>query len=249
MDKEIYISDLVNRRPGYTFNETIIGDFTKVTFLDESLVEIASAKKMSVVDAYRSIRNDVLEGENLPFLVSTKDRDALANLNEPTFIFNTTNLRNESYHNKKWDSSAGPGRMQPVAFGHMNEENESGTIVSDGWITAVKHASDANGIITFLDHDIADRLAIGIAGTGEYVVNFSCTFTQTDSATVTAMVYINGAKTNIKDTHNGDPISITDLFREDHITLSAGDYLDLRFSTPSGDITIYHTELFIQRIT
>lgn len=249
MNKDIYICDLINRYPGHTFTETVINDFTKVTFLDEELVEIASAKKMNVVDAYRSIRNHMLEGENLPFLVSTTDRDKFQDLMEATFIFNITNLRNESYHNKKWASSAGPGLMNPVAFGHMNEENESGTIVSDGWITGKLHASDANGIITFLDHAIADRLVIGIAGTGEYTVNFSSTFIQSGNVPVTATVFINGTKTNIKDSHKGDPILLSDLSHQDHVSLSAGDYLDLRFSTPNGEITIYHTELFIQRIT
>lgn len=246
MNKDIYISDLIN---SHTFTENVINDFTKVAFFDESLVEIASAKKMSVVDAYRSIRNDVLEGENLPFLASTTDRDALTNPNEPTFIFNITNLRNESYHNEKWNSSAGPGLMKPVAFGHMNEENELGTIVSDGWTTGKLHASDANGIITFLDHAIADRLVIGIAGAGEYIVNFSCAFTQTGNIPVMATVFINGDKTNIKDSHKGDPVLLSDLSHQDHATLSAGDYLDLRFSASNGSITIYHTELFIQRIT
>lgn len=63
--KDLYVEDLKNRFSGYTFTETNIGDMFKVDFKDGSSNVIASSTKNSLEDAYKSVRNDVLDGNGV----------------------------------------------------------------------------------------------------------------------------------------------------------------------------------------
>jgi len=57
---EQYRDDLLNRYPGYSFVETVIDSMTQVEFQDGGLTTIATATQLALLDAYRSIRQDLV---------------------------------------------------------------------------------------------------------------------------------------------------------------------------------------------
>ena len=62
--KDLYSDDLKNRFSGYTFTETAVNDMFKVEFKNGSTV-VAAAKKNNLDDAYKSIRNSILDGNGV----------------------------------------------------------------------------------------------------------------------------------------------------------------------------------------
>ena len=98
MDKNIYINDLKARYSGYTFTETTVGSTTKVEFKNGSVVSYKAT--LDIVDAYRSIRSAMLEGENPLFLSTTTQRNALTmtDLDKGVQILNTTTGTVQTYN-------------------------------------------------------------------------------------------------------------------------------------------------------
>jgi len=166
MNKDIYINDLKHRFPGYSFTETPKGDLVTVAFLDDQQIEQAAATNESLMDAYRTIRRSMLEGEDPVFLSSTSERNKLNDVIEGIIIYNTNKRRNESFGNAKWENSAGPGMMTDVAYGEMYQDINFGTAIPNIgqkrgiWTSAQLGNLDKNGIVTF----DRPRLIIGEGG-------------------------------------------------------------------------------------
>ena len=57
---EQYRDDLLNRYVSHSFVETTVGSMTQVEFKDGGSATIAEATKLDLVDAYRSIRQDLV---------------------------------------------------------------------------------------------------------------------------------------------------------------------------------------------
>jgi len=106
-DKNIYINDLIHRFPGHTFTEVVVGDLTKVTLKDPGSVTIAEQMHLSVLDAYRSIREDLLKAETPSFISTTSQRDALVAVDRGTEILNITVLQNQIFTGSIWLSVGG----------------------------------------------------------------------------------------------------------------------------------------------
>ncbi len=102
-DKALYINDLLNREPTFTFTETVVGDKTKVQFKDGATV-IHEAFQPDIIDAYRLIRADFLGAEIPIFLSTTAERDALTTVTVFTAIHNLTVGRNEVFNGSEWVS-------------------------------------------------------------------------------------------------------------------------------------------------
>lgn len=250
MNKEIYANDILHRQLGFNFTETVINDFTLVRLLNLSGNEVANAKKMFAVDAYRAIRLDLLDGETPPFLSTTDERDVLSDIEAATFIYNQSNKRNETFNDSKWAGAAGESIMHATAYGSMASEDTAGTTVVRGWVTAVPGMLDRNGIVTFLNMRAADRLVIGAEGSGDYKVNFGASFTHSENGVVAAVIWKNGDRTTMRDRHKGNATEAADLGYSGQVSLLAGDYLDLRFrAVDDGVIKIFRAEMNIQRIS
>lgn len=106
-DKNIYINDLIHRFPSHTFTELVVDDLTKVTFKDAGSVTIAEQINLSVLDAYRSIRLDLLQAENPSFVSTTIERDALVDIDRGAEILNITVLQNQIFDGSIWLSVGG----------------------------------------------------------------------------------------------------------------------------------------------
>jgi len=106
-NKNLYINDLIHRYPNHTFTETTIGSLTKVQFKTTSSVIISKAKNIAVIDAYRSIRLDLLGAEVPLFLSTTIERDALTSIDIGTTIYNITTNEDETYNGTSWVAAGG----------------------------------------------------------------------------------------------------------------------------------------------
>jgi len=250
MDKDIYANDLLHRFPGYSFTETVIGDLVTVAFLNVQEVELAAARTELTVDAYRTIRRDVLGGEIPVFLSSTSERNLLSNLSKGVVIFNTNKQRIEAFDGSDWLSSSGPGMMTDVAYGEMWQDDSAGTTIPQTgvWTGASPGLRDENEIISIS----SSQLIVGEDGTGDYAVSFNANFTSDAGSNCTAHLRINGFDTTkIKDEHPGDSSELGDLSASGIMKLIEDDYLELHFeSEDSGDtIKVYQVNLNIRRIS
>lgn len=105
--KDLYINDLLNRFSGYSFTESTTGSLSTVSFLDGSSTEVSAATARELIDAYRAIRLDILNGESPIFLSSTTERDALTNVDAGATIYNTDVDEDETYNGTSWVSAGG----------------------------------------------------------------------------------------------------------------------------------------------
>ena len=79
--EQMYINDLLNRYSGHTFTETTVGDLIKVELKNASSDIVSEATKMTKLDAYRVIRNDMLEGNGILHRSTGVQRTALTTTN------------------------------------------------------------------------------------------------------------------------------------------------------------------------
>ena len=107
MDKNLYVNDLIHRYPNHTFTETVVGSRTQVEFKDSESVVIGESIKMVVLDAYRSIRLDLLIAQNPEYVCTTIERDALVSINMGTEIYNITESQNQVYSGSGWVAAGG----------------------------------------------------------------------------------------------------------------------------------------------
>ena len=142
MDKNLYINDLIHRYSDHTFTETLVEDMTKVEFKNASSVVISEAITLVVIDAYRLIRNDVLNGEDPNFLTNTAQKNALTGIDRGTTVFDITLARSDCFNTSAWNSSAGIGVMSPSAYGNMFEDSATGSAMNPTtkeWIRNLRH--------------------------------------------------------------------------------------------------------------
>lgn len=254
-DHNIYVNDLLTRKSGYSFAESTIGSIITVTFTDGSSVTQAKATGLTLIDAYRKIRLDVLDGESPPFVSTTTQRDALTSVDTGTLIYNLITGRFEAYTGSAWVNSSGSGTMDPIAFGEMVEDNSSGSSINTTtklWSTASVGLLDSNGIITFSDNSTGDKLVVGTGGAGTYQINFSCTFTNAGGNIVSGGIHNNGAEVGkLEDSHSGDSSEKRDLRGQGFLTLAAGDEITMHVvsETASDVVTVYHSHVTISRMT
>lgn len=253
--KSLYINDLIHRFPSHTFTETTVGSMTKVEFKNASSVLIGVATKLSVVDACRLIRDDLLDAESPEFLSTTVERDALTSVDKGTTILNVTTGRNEVYSGSSWESAAGAGVAGKIAFGSMYEDSASGSAMdstSKRWVTATQGAVDSNGIVTFSDDSTGDRLVVGTGGAGSYVVSFSCSFTNSGNNDTVAAVHVNDVENvQVKDDADGSSTQHRHLIASGIIVLADNDYISLHLvsSVPANIVAVHNCHLTMHRIS
>jgi hypothetical protein len=101
---EQYRDDLLNRFASHSFTETPVGSMTLVEFFDSVPTLVASSQKLTLVDAYRSIREDLVGlRSEIMITVSEVQRDAWTGtpaLGEGP-IYNETNTA-ELYDGVAW---------------------------------------------------------------------------------------------------------------------------------------------------
>ncbi len=103
MNKDIYENDLLHRFSGYSFVETTVGSMTLVEFQDGGSATVAESKTLVVVDAYRNIRLQMLEGEAVSTFISTSaERDALTDVDNGTIILNDDTYGMECVDDDTW---------------------------------------------------------------------------------------------------------------------------------------------------
>ncbi len=108
MNKDIYVNDLLHRFSGYSFVETTIQSMTKVEFQDGGSSTVAESINLVLVDAYRNIREQMLEGFDVPCFISTPaERDALTGVDDGTIILNNATYAMECIDDDIWYPAAG----------------------------------------------------------------------------------------------------------------------------------------------
>ncbi|MCP4984842.1 MAG: hypothetical protein GY928_01895 [Colwellia sp.] len=140
-----------------------------------------------------------------------------------------------------------------MAYGSMYENNGSGSTISNtssfkGWVTATAGQTDVNGFVAFESNATADRLNIN--QDGDYYVTFSTSFTNDGGNVTTASVFIDGVETDLSSSRQGDSGEIRTMGNSFILSLSSGEYIDLRFeSTSSDDVDIYQTSVSAIRVS
>ncbi len=243
-DKNLYINDLIHRFPAHTFTETAEGDLTRVDFLDGGMAVVASAKTLDVVDAYRQIRADVLDGSEPLFLQTAAERDALTNIDAGTATLTDDVL--ETDPGTGFESVA-----LTAAYGEMFEDTPAGTALStstDLWETATAGTLDGNGIVTFA----SNQLVVGAGGDGDYMVSFYANAANSGGSLTTATIRQNSvAVTGIKDSHTGDSAKSEDITSSGILSLVENDTIELHIVASVGVdvITVFQVNVNIHRIS
>lgn len=98
--KELCRDDLIGRNSGHTFTETVTGDMVLVEFKNSSGTMIARANKMSLDEAYDSIREQMGLFDELPVLTTAEL--ALITPSEGTVVINGTTTALSFYLRGSW---------------------------------------------------------------------------------------------------------------------------------------------------
>ena len=103
MPKKLVRTDIENRFPGHTVTETNVGSITTFTLKDGGGVIVARASANRAISAVTKLRRQLLNNEEqVAFLLTTAQRDALLNPQEGTIIFNTTTKVFNVFENSIW---------------------------------------------------------------------------------------------------------------------------------------------------
>ena len=256
MSKDLYIADLQNRFPGHTFVETMNESAVEVEFLDAALEVITHGIAQAegvVVNAYRQIRRQMLQGANPLFMVTTAERDALAGVAIGTIIDNMTTGGIEVWGGSSWGNPAGRGAMKLPAYGEMYQDNDSGeTIPNSGiWSGGIVGLLDSNTIVTF-NSSQTSQLLLGTDGAGDYAVSFSSNFTNSGGKSTLGCLRISGVnEPRIRDTHAGDSAEQRDLSSAGILNLKAGDTVEYYLESEENVdvIKVYQVNVNIRRIS
>jgi len=130
VDKNLYANDLIHRYASHTFTETVVGSQTKVEFKNSGSVLIRSSTKLAVIDAYHTIRIDLLGSEDPTFLTTTTQRDALTSVDRGTLIHNITVGRDEVYNGTSWQNVARRS-VAPTITASTTQTQGNGLITKD----------------------------------------------------------------------------------------------------------------------
>ena len=248
--KELNRDDLLNRNPGFTFDETIIDSETLVEFLDLGLDIVTSYQNQSVDVCYKKIREKEVGDDTILHWLTTAERDALTSTVEFQKIYNITNKQTEVYNGSFW---------QPIgslrAFGSMFEDNATGSAIANtgtyqGWVTATVGQVDNLGLVTFVNNATADRLTIGAGGEGRYFVAFNASFTGTSGQVTTGAIHLNNVEQgNIKASSLGSTNNPEMLMASNYLNLSETDFIDLRFeSTLNITVDVFNVSVAVFRV-
>ncbi len=159
MDKAIYANDLIHRFASHTFTEAIVGSLTKVTFKDGISATIRERSKLDVIDAYKAIRKDLLDGESPLFLSTTTQRDALTSVDTGTMIDNVTVGRTEIFNGSDWKSAA---RRSSVTGITASTTQTQGNGLLSGDLNVIATVASVNDTVT---------LPTAVAGITVIVIN------------------------------------------------------------------------------
>ncbi len=103
MGKKLVRTDIENRFPGHTLTEATVGSITTFTLKDAGSATVALARAGSPLAAVNKLRIELLNGnEQIAYLLTTAQRDALLNPQEGTIIFNTTTKLLNVFENSIW---------------------------------------------------------------------------------------------------------------------------------------------------
>jgi len=157
------------------------------------------------------------------------------------------------YDGDNWIGSAGFTVITP-AYGDIFENNETGSVMNSStktWIGATVRQVDANGIVTFQDNPLGDRLVIGVGGSGDYEIEAKCDQTNSGGNETIMTVQVNGVNSTLQDEHASDSGDHRQITAHGIITLADNDYLMLHVvsSTPSDVITGFHVSLTAKRLS
>ncbi len=144
-DKLLYANDIIHRFASHTFTETTVNSETLVEFKNAGSTLIARSQKLSIIDAYRSIRSDLLSGETVLFLSTTTERDALTGINTGTIIDNITVGRNEIFNGTSWE----PVQKRSVTTGitaSTTQTQGNGALTSD--LNVISTVANINDTVT-----------------------------------------------------------------------------------------------------
>lgn len=122
-DYLLWKNDIENRFSPTSLTDTVDGSLYTATAII-SAVTTKSGVHMSLWDAYKDLREKLLDGDiTLIPISTTTQRDALIGIVNGTIILNITTSREEICSSSTWMSSAGSGIMDNTAYGSMYEHN------------------------------------------------------------------------------------------------------------------------------
>lgn len=259
-DYNLWLNDIEYRFSPTSLTDALNGSLYTATAV-VSGVTTNSAPKMSQWDAYLDLRNKLLgvseiDGGIILPKSTTVELTALTGIIDGQGAQNITTGRDESCLGSAWVSSAGAGRLGAAAYGNMFEDSATGSPTNSTtkqWITANGGVFDRNGLVSFSDNALGDRLVVGTGGAGDYMVVASCGQTNSGSNRTTMTVRINDvASTVIKDDQNANATNHRALVANGILTLADGDYLTMHIvdpDTPANEIKVFDCHLTIQRIS
>lgn len=157
-DKALYRNDMLHREPTFTFTETIVDDRTKVEFKDGATV-VHEAFQPDIIDAYRLLRADFLDGENPIFLSTSTERDALTNITIYTAIHNLTVGRTEVWNGIAWINVTRRAVVSGITASTTQTQGE-------GLLTG-----DINVVSTVVNNNDTVTLTSAIAGLTIVIIN------------------------------------------------------------------------------
>ena len=255
-DYNIWKNDIKNRFPFGVISENDEGDGFVVDVVISGVTH-KSAWQMSLWDAYKNLREQLLGGiEGILPKSTTAQRDALTGILDGAELLNVDTQRAEVCFGSEWISTGGTTSGSIVAFGSLWQDEAAGTSIAmtantyAGWVSAYAGHKDKNNIISFLGSAVADRLVVGAAGTGVYMVEFHASLKNSGNNLVTAAVHVNGVeKTSVKMSAQANSAQAIHLSSAGPLPFAATDYLDLRFeSSSTSTLTLYQANLNLDRI-
>lgn len=255
-DYMLWSNDIENR-----FSPTSLTDATDedgyIATAVISAVTTNSHWRETLWDAYKDLREKLLDGDDKPLPISTTtQREALSGIVKGTIIYNDTTGKVEEYNGTDWATSAGSGTMSDVAYGSMFEHNTSGSAMEDTnkvWITASEGVVDPNGLITFVSDDTnGDYLLVGTGGAGDYQIITTADNTNSGNNVTTMAIHINDVdSTDIEDEQASNSTKPQTLAAHGIHTLADGDRVALHMVSivSSNIVKTYDCHVTIQRLS
>ncbi len=251
----LWKNDIENRFSPTSLTDSLTGSIYIATAIISS-VTTKSGVHMSQWDAYKDLRERLLNGDDtlLPQSTTTQ-RDALTGIVDGTLMLNITTGREEICSSSTWIGVTGSGMMSATAYGHMYENNTSGSTIdttNKTWTTATSGVLDSNSLITFVNDAGGDYFLIGTGGAGDYVVVLDVKQTNAGNNTTTLTVQINETDTIlVQDEVDSSSTKPTALAANGVLTLADADKVRLHMvsATPADVVKIYHGHFYIHRLS